>query len=149
MKRFFRVNIEAEAEAFRSAQSEGGESLERMNLVVENPNLNGLRVEEIPGRSETEVIVSRVRRKETKETLTAGLSTELFMGDLLMVVGTQDHLEQFRRVIGSASETDLMKESGEVSFRRVVLTNDKVIGKSVKELGLDPLYGVTVTRIAR
>ncbi|MCL4162929.1 UNVERIFIED_CONTAM: hypothetical protein GTU68_012395, partial [Idotea baltica] len=149
MKRFFRVNIESEAEAFRVAQSEGVESLERMNLIVENPNLDGLKVEEIPGRSETEVIVSRVRRKDAADTLRAGLSTELFIGDLVMVVGTHEHLEQFRLVVGSESEIDLMKEPGEVSFRRVALTNEKVIGKSVKELGLDPLYGVTVTRVAR
>ncbi len=149
LKRFFKVNVDAEAEAFRSEQRKGIQSLERINLVVENPNLDGLRVEEIPGLHETEVIVSRVRRKNTTDTLTAGLATEIFMGDLIMVVGTSPHLEQFRRVVGSVSGVDLMKSPGEVSFSRVVLTNDKVIGKSVKELGLDPLYGVTVTRVTR
>lgn len=149
LKRFFKVNVEAEAEAFRSEQMAGVEALERMNLVMENPNLDGLRVEEIPGLHETEVIVSRVRRKDATETLTAGLATELYMGDLIMAVGTHNHLEQFRRVVGSVSEVDLMKAPGEVSFSRVVLTNEKVVGKSLKELGLDPLYGVTVTRITR
>ena len=149
MKKFFRVNVEAEGQAFRAEQSQGSEALERMSLVVENPNLDGLRVEEIPGLHETEVIVSRVRRKNTSDTVRAGLSTELFVDDLLMVVGTPEHLEQFRRVVGSESGVDLMNTPGEVSFRRVVLTSDKVIGKSVRELGLDPLYGVTVTRITR
>lgn len=149
LKKFFRVDMDEEAEAFRAKQNEGFEPLVRYNIVVENPNLDGLKVGEIPGLHETEVIVSRIRRKDEHDIETAGLHTVLHIGDILMIVGTSNHVEQFRRVVGSESGEDLMKAPGEVSFRRVVMTNDKVIGKTVKELGLDALYGVTVTRVAR
>jgi len=42
-----------------------------------------------------------------------------------------------------------MKAPGEVSFRRVVVTNRKTLGKTIAEMGLDELYGVAVTRIVR
>lgn len=149
LKRIFRVNVEEEVEKFRAERNAEFEPLERMNIVVENPNIDGLQIEDIPGLHETGVIVSRVRRKDDAEIETAGLHTKLSVGDIVMVVGTKAHVEQFRLVIGSESKEDLMEAPGEVSFRRVTVTNEKLVGKSVKELGLDALYGVTVTRVTR
>ncbi|MDF1815570.1 MAG: putative transporter [Verrucomicrobiales bacterium] len=149
LKRIFGINMEEEKERFQAARREEFEPLVRMNLTVENPNLAGLKIGEIPGLHETEVIASRIRRKGETEIQTAGLKTVLSIGDTLMVVGTGRHVEKFRLVVGAESNEDLMEAPGEVSFRRVVMTNEKVIGKSVKELGLDALYGVTVTRVTR
>ena len=36
-----------------------------------------------------------------------------------------------------------------VTYRRVVVTNKLLLGKTVSELGLEQLFGVTVTRITR
>ena len=57
---------------------------------------------------------------------------------LLMAVGTEAHLDQFRRVVGSVSEENLMKASGNVAYRRVLLTHKRLLGKPVQELGLYP-----------
>ena len=75
--------------------------------------------------------------------------TKLHVGDVIMAVGTQTHLEQFRLVIGSVSEENLMKAPGDVTYRRVVLTNKRMLGKTVRELGLEHLHNVTVTRVSR
>ena len=42
-----------------------------------------------------------------------------------------------------------MKAPGSVTYRRVVLTNKRLPGKTVRELGLDHFHGVTVTRVSR
>jgi len=43
----------------------------------------------------------------------------------------------------------LLKAPGRVAFRRVVVTRKEVLGKSIGELGLDSIYGVTITRVVR
>lgn len=149
MRVFFKVNVADEAEAFRMKQSAGVEPLERMNLRVENPNLEGVMLVSVPGIHETGVIVSRIRHAGESDVQAATPSTLLHVGDVIMAVGTKAHLEQFRLVIGSATEENLMKAPGNVGYRRVVLTNRAMLGKTVGELGLDHLHNVIVTRVSR
>jgi putative transport protein len=61
VRRVFKIDVAREAEEFRATQREGVEPLDRMNLVVENPNLDGLKVVEIPALRETSVVVSWCR----------------------------------------------------------------------------------------
>jgi putative transport protein len=145
----FRIDPVAEAERFRAEQARDVEPLERWNLVVENANLDGLLLAEVPGRQETGVIVSRVRHAGDTEAQTARPDTILRRGDILLAVGTARNLEGFRRVVGRKSQEDLLAAPGRVRQQRVVVTHRDVVGKSLAQLGLDVLYGVTVTRVTR
>lgn len=149
LKHFFKADAATEAARFRDEQGEGVQPLERMNLRVENANLDGIPVSDIPGIRETGVVISRHRPAREAEVRAATPETRLHLGDLIMAVGTRDHLERFRLVIGSASEENLMQSPGSVSFRRVAVTNKRMLGKSVRELGLEHLHNVTVTRVSR
>ncbi len=145
----FRVDPVKEAEEFRAAQRKGIEPLVRMNLVVENPNLDGIEIGNIPGRRETGVRVSRVKRAGADEVELATDQTVLHTGDRILAVGAQRQLEAFRVVVGRETGEDLMRVPGRVAFRRVVVTHKEVLGKTISELGLESLYGVTVTRVLR
>jgi len=149
LQRFFKIDMAAEARAFDSVQKQGTEPLERLNVRVENANLEGLTVHDLPGRRETGVIISRLQRTDESAVINATEETPVRLGDHLLLVGTVENLASFQRIIGSVAEVDLMKAPGEVSFKRVVVTNRKLLGKSLAELGLDHLHGVTVTRIVR
>ncbi|HRH95806.1 MAG TPA: putative transporter [Prosthecobacter sp.] len=146
---FFKVNVAEEAVAFRQEQGEGVEPLQRMNLRVENPNLEGVRIAGVPGIQETSVVVARHRPVAGGEVTAATPETKLHVGDLIMAVGTQAHLEQFRLVIGCVSPENLMQAPGRITYRRVVLTNKDLLGKTVRELGLDHFHNVAVTRVSR
>lgn len=146
---FFKVDVAQEAELFRQEQGAGIEPLQRMNLRVENPNLEGVRIASVPGIQETSVVISRHRPAAAVEVAAATPETKLHVGDVIMAVGTQPHLDQFRLVIGSVSPENLMKAPGRITYRRVVLTRKKLLGKTVRELGLDHFHGVTVTRVSR
>jgi hypothetical protein len=77
LKALFRIDPIKEAEAFAAEQRRGAEPLERRTLIVENPNLEGVEVEAIPGRLETGVTVSRIRRADESEVRLAIGSTVL------------------------------------------------------------------------
>jgi len=70
-------------------------------------------------------------------------------GDRLAVVGTCAGLDQFERVVGRRSDEDLVLTHSSLTFRRVVVTDREVLGKTVGELDLDERFGVAVTRVTR
>ncbi|HRT58274.1 MAG TPA: transporter, partial [Candidatus Paceibacterota bacterium] len=82
LKTFFHINPEQEAEQFRTEQKAGIEPLERMNLEVQNPNLENLPIGEVPGR-EGGVVVSRIKRAGNAEVETATEQTVLHQGDVI------------------------------------------------------------------
>ena len=145
----FRINPEQEAEAYRADQRKGIESLERMNLVVENVNLENLSIGDIPGRREMSVIVSRIRRAGETQVHTATEQTLLHRGDVILAVAARKNLEKFRVIVGRESDVNLTKAPGRVVTRKIVVTRKDRLGKTIDELGLDEKFGVTVTRVAR
>lgn len=149
LKRFYKIDMAAETLAFEAGQKQGTEPLARLNVRVDNANLEGLTVHDLPGRRETGVIISRLQRAGESAVINATEETQVHVGDHLLLVGTVENLASFQRIIGSVAAVDLMKAPGEVSFKRVVVTNRKLLGKSLAELGLDHLHGVTITRIVR
>lgn len=145
----FRIRIPDEAEAFAARQASHAAKLQRLNLEVTNPNLVGLKLSEIPGARGLEVVVSRIRRAGEEQVRGAQPGITLQIGDILLAVGAPANLEQFRLIVGQESAVDLMKAPGRVSFERVVVTDHNVLGKSLPELGIETLFGVTVTRVTR
>jgi putative transport protein len=144
----FRINAEQEAEQFRAEQKRGVDPLERMNLLVENPNVENLPLADVPGR-EAGVVVSRIKRAGGSEVETATEQTVLHRGDVILAVGTRKALDKFRVVIGRVSDVNLVKAPGRVTSRKIVVTRKDVLGKTIEEIDLDDLYGVTVTRVTR
>lgn len=146
---FFRINIPGELDTFRKAQRAGQESLTHINLVVENLNLDGLQVRQIPGIERSGVVISRLRRSNEKSVTIAKADTLLKRGDVLVAVGTKRALDQFRVIVGHETPEDLTKTPGHIVMKRVVVTHKEVVGKTLRELALNHRYGVTVTRLTR
>ena len=142
----FRVNPKAKAEQ-ASLQQRAVEPLERMNLVVENPNLENLSIADAPGR--TGIVVSRIKRRDVSEVEAATEQTLLHRGDVILAVGTRKALEHFRVVVGRESDLNLTQIPGRLLSNRIVVTRKDVFGKTLDELGLDHYYGVAVTRVMR
>jgi putative transport protein len=149
LKALFRIDLVKEAEVFAAEQRSETEFLERRTLIVDNPNLEGLAVEAIPGRLEMGVTVSRIRRGDEAEVRLATRGTVLKRADRIVAVGTGAMLDQFQRVVGRRSDEDLPQAPGSITSQAVVVTSNRALGKTVAELGLDHLHGVVTTRVTR
>ena len=143
----FGIDPVREGEAIAAESRRTAEPLERRTLVVENANLTGVAIADIPGRVETGVTISRIRHADRPVQI-ALHATTLRAGDRLSVVGTCAMLDRFQRGVGSASSEDLAAAPGDVSSRRVVVTETAVLGKTIGDLEL-ARFGVVVTRVAR
>jgi putative transport protein len=149
LKSYYRVDVAQEVEAYTAAQRKGFEPLERRTLVVENRSLQHVAIGDVPGSIESGVVVSRIRRASTTDIVTATRDTVLGVGDAILVVGTASGLRQYERVVGRSSQENLMEAGDSVTYRRVVVTNIAVLGKSIEELDLELRYGALVTRVTR
>jgi putative transport protein len=147
IKQLFRIDPIREAADFAAKNRRPVEPLERRTLIVTNPNLDGMRLDTIPGRLEAAVTISRVR--QDNEIRVATDATVVHHGNQIAVVGTRAGLDQFERVVGHRSDEDLVLTESNLTFRRVVVTDRSVLGKTVGELDLDDRFGVAVTRITR
>jgi putative transport protein len=64
LKQIFRIDLAREVADFAAKNRRQVEPLERRTLVVTNPNLEGIRLDAIPGRLESGVTISRVRHAD-------------------------------------------------------------------------------------
>ena len=147
LKQIFRIDSAREAADFVAKNQGKAEPLERRTLVVTNPNLDGVRLEQVPGRIESRVTIARVRHGE--ETHAATDAAVIHRDDRLAVVGTRPGLDQFERVIGRRCEEDLVLSESTVTYRRVIVTARDVLGRTVGELDLGSRFSVAVTRVTR
>jgi putative transport protein len=148
LKRVMRIDPMQQAEAFADEQRKTIEPLQRRALIIENPNLDGSRVDQVPG-GKTGVVISRIKRRGATDAQAATGSTLMHIGDTVLAVGTDRNLDEYQRVVGRATGEDLLQAPSAVTHRRVIVTNSAVLGKTVGQLGLEQRYGVTVTRVSR
>lgn len=142
----FKIQPASEAAEFSKQLQSSQPKVSTLNLVVQNTNLDGLTIEQIPGLSASGVVISRVCKGKEIEVATP--ETVLHTGDIVLAVGAQDRLRELQIVIGKPAEVDLKSLPSRVTTRRVVVTKKSVLSKSIDEL--DPeAYGVAVTRISR
>jgi len=145
----FRIDPAKEAEAYAAERRAAIQPLARRTLVVENAELSGASIEHACRRVDERIAVSRIRRAGQAEVQTALRDAKLQVGDTILAVATVPLLDQFEQLVGRRSDEDLMAAPGAVTFQRIAVTNQRVLGKTVAELGLAGLYGVEVTRIVR
>src|SRR6516164_1139666 len=98
LKQIFRIDPVQEAIEFARKNRQRAEAIERRTLIVTNPNLEGVRVDAMPGRVETGVTISRVLHGN--EVHAATDATIIRREDRIAVIGTRAGLDQFERVIG-------------------------------------------------
>ena len=113
LKQIFRIDPVREAQEFAAKNRAPVEPLERRTLLVTNPNLEGVRLDAIPGRVETGVTISRI--SHGNGTAVATDATVIQRNDRLAVVGTRAGLEQFERVVGQRTEQDLVREESDLT----------------------------------
>jgi putative transport protein len=70
------------------------------------------------------------------------------MGDVVLAVGTEPELEKMRLFIGEEVQVP-MEVGAHATSRELVVTESKVAGKRLMDLGVWDNYGIIITRIRR
>lgn len=139
--------------AVRRQHPEKETYIARFNAV--NPAINGKTIAEIVQMTHFKYIVSRMWRKG--EVIVPKSSSEIMLGDRLMVVTTRDEADSLELLFGerikeenwNREEVDWNAIDSKVESRVIVLTRPLLNGKLLGDLQLRKLYKVNVSRITR
>ncbi|HSI35056.1 MAG TPA: putative transporter, partial [Tepidisphaeraceae bacterium] len=154
VRAFFKIKLDKEAERLAAADPQRN-GLVSLNLLVTNVNLDGRAIERIPSFDDGDVVVSRILRGGASATPggaveIASPQTVVHTGDVLLVVGPEQAIEDLRVVIGEPAKVDLRTVAGSpIVTRKLLVTHRAALGRTVDELHLRQRLGVTITRVRR
>lgn len=143
----FRVNVGQEAKEHESTLTNGHALIKTINIRVENPNLNNMAIQDVPILNSATIICSRLKRDDTL--MVPSPDTLIQHGDLLHLVGQPADLNNARLVIGQEVDTSLSTRGTDMRVERVVVTNEKVLGKKIRDLQVKERYDVVISRLNR
>jgi len=144
----FRINPEKEAIAFDESLGHKGAQPANYNISVSNSRLVGQQVRALASLVQAEFVISRLLRQDKVEVPNA--DTVLQLGDILHVVCTPQNAEKLAMVVGDVTkDVDVRKVESLLTSRNILVTQNEVVGKSIRELDLMTRYGVAITRINR
>lgn len=116
------------------------------HLYVTNTNVNGKTLAELSFRHMTDATISRIMHGD--DAFTPSPNTVLHTGDLVRVVGTENALKRAKMLLGEKTDREIPL-SGKYDVQTVLVTNKKVVNKTLAELNLQTSYDATITRIRR
>ena len=122
---------------------------ERQYIEMQNERLAGKSVLEIRRILNREFICSRIMHDGV--VVIPHHDTPVFLHDQMCVVSSEDDAEAILALLGSPIEVnwETLKSSEPLVSRRIVITKDKLNGKTLGQLHLGSIYDVTITRVVR
>jgi len=121
----------------------------RQYIEMQNERLDGKTIIELRRLMNREFICSRLLHDGV--VITPHRETIVHLGDQLCVVSSEDDAEAISTILGSLVEVewDNVKGSEPLVSRRIVVTKEKLNGKTLGQLHLGSIYDVTITRVVR
>lgn len=147
IRNVFRINPEAEAIAKNIEAESDDRTPEHIDLDVTNPNVNGMALRDVPFALESGIVFSRLYSNGSVQV--PGEDSVIHLGDVVRVVGPKTKLLEFEKIIGLKSAIDLKAIPSELTTERLYVTKRSVLGRSLRELNFEHLYGAVVTRVTR
>jgi putative transport protein len=142
--RLLRIDIKAEAK--RESLRKQAPSLSKIWIEIKNPLLHGKTISEFNAGHFLDIAISRITKME--HTIPAINDAVLQLGDRLRVIGTEDNLKMAEMVVGPRIK-DIVEPPSNIASRTLIVTEDKVAGKTLAQLEITERYEVVVTRLWR
>ena len=150
LPRMFGADLRAEERLYEDQQRRVNPPLVTKTFTVRNPNLVGRTLGSLQFSRFTGVNLSRIMHRGEIRIPTPG--TVLDEGDLVKAVGPETDLENVKLFIGpetSAEEFVEIPHDQRNDAQWVLVTNRKLVNKSLQEVGLGENFDATVTRLKR
>lgn len=140
-------NIKKELEDYANQARARHPALLSAAFTVENQAACGRPLSELRLSSMTGgAVLSRVR--QGGRIFTPGPRSVLSAGDSAVLVGTRESLDRAAIILGRETGEE-MPWPGNLQVHSVLVTSKEIVGKTLRELNLNSVYGATVTRLRR
>ena len=139
------------AESYAADIAANSEEIESCSLSVENQNLFGTALKDIPNLISSGVVVTRLLRGES--IFTPNGKTVIEQGDKLHIVGMPEAVTAMEKIIGKRLETPITTFASDtakpIQVKSILVTNKKILGRTIGSLALAERYGVNISRVVR
>lgn len=143
----FRVSIEREGERYDLEKKSNCKDLNTQNVCVNNPELFGVALGNVSVLKSGDVVCSRLKRGNTL--MVPKSDTVLQNGDILHLVGNDEELAKATAYIGETVQVSLTTRGTDLMVRKVIVTNERVMGKTLDALEIKSRFDVAVSRLVR
>jgi len=147
LQRLWRIDYHREAQA----SGEPGathQQLQNRTIRVTRPEAAQQSVYDLVQQQQWNVIFGRIKHGDGPLALVGG-DTRLAVGDLITLIGTQEDLDEVTNYLGELSSERLELDRSEYDFRRMFVSNPRVVGHRLRDLDLPQQFGAIVTRLRR
>lgn len=142
--RILRINWNQEIE--RANASEERPAIEVVWLRIANPQIEGKMIGEVEATFKSRAVISRVIDKYVA--MSPQAETRLCLDQHVRVVGTAEDIQRLELLLGPRVE-DFQEPRSSISSTTLVVTEEKLCGKSLEKLRFRERYGLTISRIWR
>ena len=141
------VNIKTETERAEKETGLNTEAPVALNLKITSPELAGVKISDSL-LAKIGVKVSRVQHDDKVSVATP--STIMELGDIIHVVGSKEKVVKATALVGvEILQAGPETRRDEVDYRRILLTNKKLVGRKLGDSGIEEKWNAVVTRIRR
>ncbi len=148
IRAIFRVNIEDEAKKYMESKAASQGEIPSFNVNVLSKDFIGKPLSSVPGIVEEHLVCSRIKRG--KDLLVPHADTVLEYEDILHLVGARQHLHPVIAAVGKKVDSAYTTTRGTNKIvKRIVVTNNAVIGHSIESLHLEERFDIIASRLYR
>lgn len=143
----FRIDPDRAAREFELRRKAEVAEIETLDVVVTKSELADQTILHLPGLERGDVVVSRLLRDG--QLRVPHDTTWVSVGDVLHLVGPRERLREVAAGIGEVHDKPLTTQGTDLTWERIVVTSDHVLGQSVAALNLEGRFDVRISRVIR
>ncbi|MBO7337486.1 MAG: putative transporter [Paludibacteraceae bacterium] len=147
IKLIFRINIKEEEQSYIESLGDTGSKLESVEITIKNPAIYGKTINYIKTFVDAELAISRIFRNG--EYILAKEDEVIQEGDVIYGVSEQNCLENLQIKLGDVVLRERRNITGTMDLISVLVTNRKIAGKTIEQIGIYRRYEANITRIYR
>lgn len=148
VRAFFKIKIDQEEKDYNNQlDANNRQKLESVEITVNNPNLFGQKISYIKSFVESELAISRIQRGDNF--VLASEDETLQAGDIIFGVSSTEHISKLQMKIGEVVIGQKKAVSGSLAMVNLLVTNRKIAGKTIEQIGIYRRYDANITRIFR
>lgn len=146
MERLFKIDYIKEKELLRQRYPIE-DNLTSRSIRVTQTAIEGKTLRDLNREFGWDVLYGRIDNKEGISL--SNWDTKLYRGDDIMVIGGQEQIDTVQTLLGEESADTLSYDRKEYDVRRIFMSNEDLVGRTISSLNLTEKYHAIITRIRR
>ena len=148
IKVVFKINLGNEAKEIEDDNTQSVLKPHVVTYKVTNKLIYNVTIKRLLNIIDRNFVISRIKRADGSVVIPMS-ATEIYEGDVLLIVMSVQDEEVFDAIIGPQVEMDWKHDPAPVVSRRILVTNSKYTGRKLGSLRLHLGYQLNATRVNR